>query len=220
MRTPILGPHLIAALALLLGTVQAHAQALVAQLDSDNSSLSFVSVKAGDIGEVHRFTRLSGGIAEGRLRVDIEVASLDSGIAIRDKRMLEHLFRAADHPRIRVEATVAVDQIPMGASQREVDAELLLLGKSHPVRLAVTVVRMPYLLQVAASQPLMLNAASLGLTDALRTLGGLVGGIPISAAVPVYFNLIFALAPAASSRYLPYATPNTGGEAPPAAKPD
>ena len=48
-------------------------------LDGERSQLNFVSIKAGDVGEVHRFAELSGTVTEaGEANVVIELASVDT----------------------------------------------------------------------------------------------------------------------------------------------
>ena len=62
-------------------------------LDLDNSQLSFVTVKAEHIAEVHSFSRLEGQIdAAGNARISIDLSSVETGIAIRNERMQSMLF--------------------------------------------------------------------------------------------------------------------------------
>jgi len=68
-------------------------------LDNDSSQVSFVSVKAGDAGEVHRFTEISGGLsADGNASVTIQLASVDTLIPLRDERLREMLFQTDMFP--------------------------------------------------------------------------------------------------------------------------
>jgi len=48
-------------------------------LDNDASQLSFVSVKAGDAGEVHRFTQLTGAVADDG-NATIEITGCPHGV--------------------------------------------------------------------------------------------------------------------------------------------
>ena len=68
-------------------------------LDNDASQISFVSVKAGDAGEAHRFTQISGSVANsGNASVTIQLASVDTMIPIRDERMRDILFETGVFP--------------------------------------------------------------------------------------------------------------------------
>ncbi len=63
-------------------------------LDNTDSRLSFVTVKAQNVAEVHSFTQLSGEVdSTGIATVTIQLASVDTLIEIRDERMREVLFQ-------------------------------------------------------------------------------------------------------------------------------
>src|SRR5690606_26511938 len=58
------------------------------QLQPGQSRLNFVSVKNSTHAEVHSFTELRGSVdAQGALTLQVALASLDTGIDIRDQRM-------------------------------------------------------------------------------------------------------------------------------------
>ena len=63
-------------------------------LNGDDSTLSFISTKAVNVAEIHKFTTLSGGVDDtGNVTgISIALASVDTGIEIRDDRMREMLF--------------------------------------------------------------------------------------------------------------------------------
>jgi len=78
-------------------------------LDNAGSQLSFVTVKAQDVAEVHTFSELSGAVgADGRARVLIQLASVDTLIPIRDERMRDVLFNTELFP-----TAAAVAQLDM-----------------------------------------------------------------------------------------------------------
>ena len=65
-------------------------------LDNAGSRLSFVSIKATNVAEVHTFDALSGSVGgDGHARVVIQLASVNTLIPIRDERMREMLFQTA-----------------------------------------------------------------------------------------------------------------------------
>ena len=58
------------------------------ELDNNSSTLSFVTVKADHVGEVHTFDQLSGDINDdGSVQITIELASVNTLIDIRNERM-------------------------------------------------------------------------------------------------------------------------------------
>ncbi len=57
-------------------------------IDNAQSRFSFISIKAGDVAEIHRFTEIGGTIGDdGSVNIVIELASVDTLIPIRDERM-------------------------------------------------------------------------------------------------------------------------------------
>ena len=63
------------------------------ELLNDESSLNYVSVKNSSVGEVNGFKNLSGSLEDdGKLSVEIDLASVDTKVAIRDDRMKSVLF--------------------------------------------------------------------------------------------------------------------------------
>ena len=79
-------------------------------LDLDNSQLSFVTVKAEHIAEVHSFSRLEGQIdAAGNARISIDLSSVETGIAIRNERMQSMLFETGLYPQAAVSAAINTD---------------------------------------------------------------------------------------------------------------
>ena len=82
--------HFIIA-ALLLFT-SAHAQSSYT-LVPEKSKLVFTSIKSGSVIEAHEFKSLSGEINEqGLASVTIDLASVETGIDIRNERMKSMLF--------------------------------------------------------------------------------------------------------------------------------
>ena len=78
-------------------------------LDNESSRLSFISTKAGNLSEVHRFLTLHGRIdAKGAARLRVELESVSTGIPVRDERLRSLLFDVARfrwrHRRVGVRA--------------------------------------------------------------------------------------------------------------------
>ena len=105
------------------------------KLDVDVSEIGFVSIKALDIAESHRFGYVDGRITdEGNAVVAADLATVETGIPIRDERMRDLLFEAADHPlatiRSMVEMTV-FDELAVG---EQINLQLPITVEMHEVR--------------------------------------------------------------------------------------
>ncbi len=191
-------------LALFVSVVLAYAQLAHAAdwaLDNDRSELTFISVKAGDIGEVHRFTHIEGQVsATGEVSVAIATASVDTMIAIRDERMRELLFESEIFPNITVTSKVDtaqlddqsigegyVQQIPVTVGFKDRQAEVIA---------KVVVLRLnPDTVVVSTIEPILLNATSIGFGPGVAKLQEIAGLPSISQVVPVSFILTFSVVP-------------------------
>jgi hypothetical protein len=166
-------------------------------LDNNNSQISFVSVKAGDAGEVHRFTEISGGLsADGNASVTIQLASVDTLIPLRDERMRELLFQTDMFPTASLSAAIDMDTLnaiePGNSMDMATNLELDLHG--HKVTLAadMIVARLgDRKLMVSSRKPIIVNASSVDLVTGVEALREIAGLSSISKAVPVSFVLTF-----------------------------
>lgn len=166
-------------------------------LDNEASRLSFVTVKAGDIGEVHHFKVLAGELEDdGNLAVSVQLASVDTLIPIRDERMQEFLFETQLFPTASFTASLNMSDIqslPVGASQfMDIAGTLTVRDTPTPVLLQVMMTR-PGNRSVVVStlQPVVVSARALGLSAGVEKLRELAGLPSISDAVPVTFVLTF-----------------------------
>ena len=166
-------------------------------LDGASSDLTFVSTKAIDIAEVHRFTELSGRISDnGKAVITIDLRSVDTAIPVRDERMQSMLFETDKYPAATVRTKIemdALDALQSGDSVRlDTEFELDLHGNSITINGKVVVTRLTdTLLQISSAQPLILNAADIELAEGIEALRKVANLPSISAAVPVTFTLIF-----------------------------
>lgn len=166
-------------------------------LNGELSSLSFASVKAGNVGEVHRFRSLSGSVNDdGAVSVAIDLASVDTLIPIRDERMRELLFEVVQFPSASVTASVSVADVlgaPLGSVvPAAVEGVLRLRDSELPLTMQLSIARLTEdRIVVSSAQPVMLNAASLGLVAGIEKLREIAGLPSISNAVPVSFVLVF-----------------------------
>lgn len=166
-------------------------------LDSDQSALSFVSTKAINIAEVHRFGALSGVVDDdGQVTISIDLTTVDTAIELRDDRMREMLFNTAEHPAAEVSAKVDNDALaalePGQSTDMAVEATLNLHGTERPLTMEVVVARTgDHNLLVTTRKPVIVNAAEFALGDGVEALREIAGLPSISLAVPVSFVLSF-----------------------------
>ncbi|MEP2652438.1 MAG: YceI family protein [Paraglaciecola sp.] len=166
------------------------------ELVSDESSVNFVSTKNQHISEVQKFTKLDGTFGDdGRLAIDIDLASIDSGIEIRDTRMREKLFMVDKFPTAKLIAQLpkAVLALPKGETILvSLPATLSLFGHSNEIQVSVQVTSKSDGGIVATStKPILISAKDFGLVPGIEVLQKLAGLSGIGLTVPVTFNLIF-----------------------------
>lgn len=169
-------------------------------LDPAASKLTFVSIKAGEVAETNRFDRLSGSVApDGTARLDIDLASVDTGVEARDARMREVFFQVADNPAASVTAKLepaAFARLEVGRSlTRPLKASITVKGATSDVATEVLVTRVAEnRVTVVPTAPVIVSTDMFGLTDELGELRAIAQLPSITPAVPVSFILVFARA--------------------------
>jgi polyisoprenoid-binding protein YceI len=167
-------------------------------LDGASSSLHFLSTKNGQITETHRFTKLEGGINEdGRASLVVNLASVQTGIDIRNSRMQQMLFEVADFPLATARIALPpnfIAQLPPGGSQAlETKLELELHGQTQTIPTQLRVARLAdNRLQVSSEAPVLLAAADFGLLQGVQALREVAGLDAINPTVPVTVLLQYA----------------------------
>lgn len=167
------------------------------KLDSAKSSLHFVSIKKGTVGEVHSFEKLNGSISdEGVANVNIELASVKTNIEIRDGRMKSLLFETDVFPTAGVSVSIGAAQLasievgdvvtmPLALTldlhgiSKVIQTELQIIGLGGGVLLVNTI------------KPVMLNAFDYRLGEGVKKLMEAANLPSIASAVPVSFSLVF-----------------------------
>ena len=168
-------------------------------LDNDSSSLSYVTNKAAAISEVNTFTVLKGGITDaGQATLAIDLSSVDTEIEIRNQRMREIVFET-DHYASAI-VTLDVSDLNLSAMangdivRQSVEAELSLHGLTERVDADVVVVKTSDGgVQVSSSSPILVNAGTFGLADAVEELKEIAGLPSINPNVSVSFSLNYQL---------------------------
>jgi len=193
MISKSLQARLAALLAAILftGAAQAHWS-----LDNDASSLSFVTVKAEHVAEVHTFDTLGGTIGDsGNVEISIELASVNTMIPIRNERIQEMLFETSLFPDAAINGSVDLDALTgmdAGASvARQIDFELSLHGQSVALEADVQITRTTEGVIVSTLKPLIVMADSFSLTEGVEMLREVAGLPSISRAVTVSFTVVF-----------------------------
>jgi len=167
------------------------------QLNAEASQLTFISIKKTHIAETHSFKQLKGSLdAQGQFSLDIDLASVDTNIAVRDERMKTYLFDIKQFSTATVSANIDLeylDALAEGSSkQMTVDAMLNLHGETQALTLNVVVSRLVGAkLSVVSVQPVILNVGDFTLLAGVEKLRELAKLPTISYAVPVSFYLTF-----------------------------
>ena len=165
-------------------------------LDLDDSQLSFVTVKAEHIAEVHSFSRLEGQIdAAGNARISIDLTSVETGIAIRNERMQTMLFETGLYPQATVRAAINTDALSGIAVGEDMTLDTQLTLALHGAETAISaplrVTRQTDGVRVTTLSPLIVTAESVGLVAGVESLREIAGLPSISRAVPVTFSVKF-----------------------------
>jgi len=188
--------HFIIA-ALLLFT-SAHAQSSYT-LVPEKSKLVFTSIKSGSVIEAHEFKSLSGEINEqGLASVTIDLASVETGIDIRNERMKSMLFNVEKYAQALVQTEVslsALKNLKVGESfHRHVPVSVELHGQKQDLVAHSDVVKTnENTVTIYSTKPVLVNAAEFDLVKGIAALQKIAGLPSIATSVPVTFKLTFEL---------------------------
>jgi len=166
-------------------------------VDGDASHLAYVTVKAGEIAETNEFAGLSGTVtAEGAATIEIDLASVDTGIDIRNERMREVFFNIAENPSATVTAQLdpaAFSGLGIGETMvQPVEAQLSLVGVEKTILTELAVTRTAENRVLAATtDPIIIDAGAYGLDGGLAQLQELAGLPSITPVTPVTFTIAF-----------------------------
>jgi len=169
-------------------------------LDPAASKLTYVSIKAGEVAETNRFDRLSGTVAsDGTASLEIDLASVDTGVDLRNERMREMFFDVAANPKASVTAKLdpkAFASLAVGQSlTRLLKASVTIKGVTAEVETEVLVTRVGEdRVTVVPTAPVIISTDMFDLTDELGDLRAAAQLTSITPAVPVSFILAFTRA--------------------------
>lgn len=167
------------------------------QLDNQDSSVSFISIKKTDIAEIHRFGQLSGVVSDsGKVDFAIDLTSVDTKVAIRDQRMRDYLFETTKFTKAGFSTQLdknLLNNMAVGSTKSLIlKGAIDLHGQQQKVTLDVMVAKLASnKVIIAAKSPMVLNASNFALADGVAKLQALAGLPSISKAVPLTFVLTF-----------------------------
>ena len=166
-------------------------------LVTEESKLNFISIKASNIAEIHSFKKISGSVKEnGEAQLTINLASLETLIPIRNERMGKLLFETKIYPSAFFKLEVDLEKILLTevgkSSEVEYRGMFGLKNKQFPLLVKLKVTRLnDQSFSVSSSEPLLLNADRLGLSNGIESLRAVAGIPSISKSVSVTFSLMF-----------------------------
>ena len=166
------------------------------QLDSNGSTLHFVSVKNEQVAETHRFKQLAGSWDGSIVTINIDVRSMDTHIPIRDERIWQYVLNAEQFAAIAVTAPLAADTLTSLATGQSTVQTLPLsvsiVGQTAQVSATVRISRLNNSTLLATTEtPIMLNTNSFNLAAGVAKLQELAGLKSISPMLPVSFSVQF-----------------------------
>lgn len=170
-------------------------------VDSGQSTFSFMTAKAGTPGtsaieEVQTFRQIDGSVGDdGKLVFDVELASVETNIGLRNDRIREILFKVADNPKAVFTGTVdarRLNALPAGSSvDMDVIGQLTLNGQSRSLAANVRVVKLASgALLVGTRVPLVVNLKDYGLQDGVEALRAVMNLDVLASAAPVSFSVL------------------------------
>lgn len=167
------------------------------ELNNAESTLYYVSSKAAAISEINTFTNLSGSISnQGSASLEIDLASVDTAIEVRDQRVRDILFEVDRYPT----ATIRVDIDPDSLADLDTghslsgtyNYTLSLHGMSNDLSTTLKVTRLSEdQFEISSVQPIIINAGTFGLSAGVEALREVAGLPSINPNVVVSFSLLY-----------------------------
>ncbi|MEM7472190.1 MAG: YceI family protein [Pseudomonadota bacterium] len=170
-----------------------HAKSWV--LDPALSNVSFGSIKNDYVGESHSFGDISGSVTgNGQVEISLGLGSVSTNIDIRNKRMIEHVFKKAPNATITAEIDMSeLETLGVGEAKTiEAYGTLALLGTDNDLDANFFVMRTAEdQVMVASDGMLMLSTEDAGLDAGIDILQELAGLDSITRVSPVSLRLFF-----------------------------
>jgi len=163
-------------------------------LDNKLSRVSFVSVKKNTIGESHYFKKLNASINDvGLFNLEINLASVETLIPIRNERMQKFLFNTELFPKLNLTSDLSNQLKSLKKGQSTIlktQADLALNGINKLITLEVLATQQENGdIVVASFMPVIIKPSDYNLTTGLDKLQKLAKLPSITHSVPVSFVL-------------------------------
>lgn len=166
-------------------------------LDPLHSELHFVTVKNSAVTEVHSFRTIDGMINnQGVAVVDIDLASVNTHIEIRDERIKDMLFNVVNYPEASLSAQVDL-KVLNGMKVGEIKTvpltvDLSLHDHQQKIDTKVSVTALnDGAFQVNTLQPIIINTAQFELSDGVKALQDVAKLDSIATSIPVTAQFVF-----------------------------
>ena len=161
------------------------------------SSIHFLTSKNTHTTEVHHFKKFDAAInSAGLATLNIDLASVDTRIGIRDERMQEHLFETSQFSQASFEAEIPkeiLEQVRAGKStQFELKGKISLHGEQAQANCLVMIsTNKDNSVTVNSITPMLIDANSFNLVAGINKLKEIAGLKSITYTVPLTFSLSF-----------------------------
>ncbi len=164
-------------------------------LNETKSVLNFVSVKNTDVAETFTFTQLKGTVsATGEAVLTIPLASISTGIDLRNTRMKQMLFESDFLPSLYFTTQLdlaVIDALPVGGTSAQVlSGTLVLHGVVKTLSVDALIIKhASNSVSVSPRKPILVNSVDFELNAGIEALRLAVGATSIGERVPVYFKV-------------------------------
>lgn len=161
------------------------------------SSIHFLTSKNTHITEVHSFKKFTATVNDsGFAKIDIDLASVDTRIGIRDDRMQEHLFETSRFSQASFEAEIPATVLAQVSSGKQTQftlkGKISLHGEQAPAECLVMISpNKDKTITVNSITPMLIDAESFNLIKGINKLKDIAGLKSITYTVPMTFSLSF-----------------------------
>ena len=185
----------LAAFTALALTMTAPAFAENWSLIGDASKVAFGSIKKDTIGEVHHFSSLSGSVDDnGKVSVEIDIASVETWIDIRNERMQKMVLNAA--PKATISAQIDAGALsalkPGDTTTADVEGILTINGTDVEIETSLFIARLSEKKMMATTdEMIMLSMKEAGIDEGITKLMEVAKLPGITRVSPVTLRLVF-----------------------------
>ena len=164
-------------------------------LNETKSVLNFVSVKNTNVAETFTFGQLKGTVSSiGQATMTIPLASILTGIDIRNTRMQSMLFESSYLPNLHFTTQLdlaAIDAMAAGTtSTLSLAGSLILHGVTKPLTFEALVIKHANnSVSFSPRKPIVINSTDFDLNAGIELLRVTAGASNIGEKVPVYFKM-------------------------------